>query len=183
MFASAYTASGDNGIAAIVTTKEEVAAGTGAVSADGLLFISSSTSVLRYRPVGSANNATGTSGIWNTNGSFFTANTPVLTGVAAGTDITTLGNMRAWMAVPVTASTPFTVSVTYKPTNTTAGAIALLDDTNKILAVQNTGTAQAEGTISYTGTSGHAIKQVRVFYSRDGATGGGVNITAISRNQ
>ncbi|MEC5384720.1 hypothetical protein VVD49_03240 [Uliginosibacterium sp. H3] len=196
LFSAAYnaasTSAAENNIAQIEpqtgTTTElaaAVAAGTSAKSVDGLLFESSAASVLRYRTptfVPSSGSPPTTS-LWNTNGSFFTANTPVIATAALGTDVTTLGNMRTWLGVPVTAGRAFTVSVTFKPTNATAGQVALLGSNNTILAMVNTGTAQAEQTLSYSGAASHAFTNVRVFYSREGVSSGGINISAISRVQ
>ncbi|GAB2877001.1 hypothetical protein GCM10027046_01020 [Uliginosibacterium flavum] len=107
----------------------------------------------------------------------------------------TVGTVRTYMAIPVTAGTAFTVTVAYKQTSSTAtlGKVALLGSDDMVLVAKEAGisTAAATGdTITYSGVAGHAYTSVKLFYGREndisgtaGKASGGINITEIVRVQ
>jgi hypothetical protein len=173
LFAAAYDATVDNGI--------KITGGD--VSVDGLVFNSTAANVIRYRPAGSASNATATA-VWNTNGAFFTNNTTLIPAVAA--DLPT--NVRTFISIPVTSGAAFTITLNYKQTSTsaTAGKMALVGSDGKVLAVKDAhkDTAAATGdTLTLTVPAGHTQTFVKVIYGREGITSGGVNITSMQRVQ
>lgn len=103
--------------------------------------------------------------------------------------------MRTYIAIPVTTSTAFTITVSYKQTSSltgTVGKVALVGSDGIVLAEKDagSGTAAATGdTITYTSAAGHALTSVWIFYGREndtsksGAASGGVSITEIDRVQ
>lgn len=172
LFMATYNPIADNGIK--VTGGE--------VAVDGLLFNSTATNVVRYRPAGSANN-TSANAIWNTNGSFFTSNAVMMP--AVGGDLVSL---RTYIAIPVTSGAAFTININYKQTSAsgTAGKVALAGSDNKVLVVKDASisTAAATGdTISLSVPAGHNYTSVKIIYGREGISSGGVNIIAMERVQ
>jgi len=173
LFGATYNAAADNGI--------KVTGGD--VTVDGLIFNSTAASVLRYRPAGSANNATANA-YWNTNGSFFTSNSVMMPAVGES-----LANVRTYFSIPVEAGKAFTVTVNFRQTGSGASAakIALAGNDGVVLAVADATFAVAGGvngsTITYTADASHQLTSVRIFYGREGLATGGVNITQIERVQ
>jgi hypothetical protein len=172
LFGAAYNAAGDNGIKITASP----------VSVDGLDFYSAATSVLRYRAPGSANNSSAT-GVWNTNGSFFTSNSVLMPEV--GSDVT---SVRTYISIPVESDKAFTITLNYKQTSATAtaGKVALVGSDNKVLIVKdasNATTAASGDSLSLTVPAGHTYTSVKIFYGREGITSGGVNITSLVRVQ
>ncbi len=168
LFMASYNPVGDNGIK--ITGGE--------VSVDGLLFNSTATNVIRYRPAGSSNN-TSANAIWNTNGSFFTSNSVMVP--AIGGDLV---SVRTYLAIPVASGMAFTITISYKQTSAsaTAGKIALAGSDNKILAFKDASisTAAVTGdTISLTVPAGHSYSSVKIIYGREAVSSGGVNISAM----
>ncbi|MDO6386266.1 hypothetical protein [Uliginosibacterium sp. 31-12] len=187
LFAATYSSTGDNSIKALLVDGTLSAGdlstallnGSGQVSYDGLLFNSTAASVIRYRPTGNSSCAN----CWNTNGSFYTSNTTLLP--AVGGDLNTNGNVRTYIAIPVTAGKAFTVTVNYKQTSTTAtaGKIALAGSDNKLLVAKDCFASGTVDSITYSGAANHAYTHIKIFYGREGASGGGVNITSMQRVQ
>lgn len=173
LFAAAYNAAADNGIK--VTGGE--------VTVDGLVFYSTSASVLRYRPAGSANNATLTAQ-WNTNGSFFTNNTTLIP--AVGEDLPS--NVRTYISVPVEAGKALNLTIDYRQTgaNTvTAGKIGLVGSDGKVLAVKDASYASASAGdfITLTLDASHTQTAVKIIYGRESLSSGGINILEMARVQ
>ena len=193
LFTATYGATIDNNVKVTNTNpggltatplSDDMLTGNGQVSVDGLLFNTTASSVtMRYRTATNASNTSGAS-LWNTTGSFYSASATVLPAVGATVN-SAGGNVRSYLAVPVTSGTAFTLSVTYKQTSAgqTLGKVALIGSDNVILAAQAADYAQAGSTITYSGLAGHSLTSVRIFYSRDGAGGGGMNISQIVRTQ
>lgn len=173
LFAAAYSATVDNNIKAT----------SGDVSVDGLTFNSTAANVIRYRPAGSASNASA-SPLWNTNGSFFTANSVLMPAVAGDVDTT---KVRTYIAVPVTAGTAFTITMDYKQTGSgaTAAKVALMGSDNKVLVAKDASFSAAGtgDTITLSVPAGHAYTSIKILYGREGITTGGINITNIQRVQ
>lgn len=169
---ASYNPVGDNGIK--ITGGE--------VSVDGLLFNSTATNVIRYRPAGSSNN-TSANPIWNTNGSFFTGNSVIIPAIGGE-----LVNVRTYIAIPVASGAAFTITVHYKQTSAsaTAGKIALAGSDNRVLAVKDASISTAAATgdsIRLTVPAGHTYNAVRIIYGREGVSSGGVNISTVELTQ
>lgn len=173
LFSAAYSASVDNNIKAAADT-----------TVDDLHFYSTAANVLRYRPAGSANNAT-LLPWWNTNGSFFTSNSVMMP--AAGEVLS--NNVRTYIAIPVETGKAFTITVNFKQTGSgaTAAKVALAGSDNVVLAVADASYATAGGdagsSITYTANDTHQLTAVKLLYGREGLSTGGVNITQIDRDQ
>lgn len=172
LFGATYNPAGDNSIKAT----------GGDVLVDGLIF-NSAAGVLRYRPAGSANNASATA-LWNTNGAFFTNNTTLIP--AVGEDLPS--NVRTYIALPVEAGRALSMTVSYRQTgnNTvTAGKFALVGSDGKVLAVKDASFASASGgdSISINLDATHSQTTIKLIYGREGIDGGGVNILELVRQQ
>lgn len=170
LFAAAYNAAADNNIKAT----------GGEVSVDGLIFYSTSTNVVRYRPAGSANNNT-SSAFWNTNGAFFSNNTTMMPNVGESLPL----NVRTYIAIPVEAGKALNITVNYRQTSgtATAGKVALVGSDGVILASKDASSAAAsEGeSITLSLDASHSQTSVKIIYGRENTTSGGVNITEITR--
>ena len=141
-----------------------------AVEVEGLRFYSSSAGTLRFRASVPA---------WNTNGSSFTDNATALPVV--GGDVPT--NVRSYIEIPVVSGEAVDISITYRQTSSTAtsGQLAFVGSDNKLLAAQDADFARVGMTLGLSLTAGHTQEYVRILYSREGITSGGVNITEIRR--
>jgi len=148
---------------------------------DGLHFYSTAKGVLRFRDGYDPK-------VWNTNGSFFTSNATLLPAVNTAVDMTTV---RTYLGIPVTKGVATTITVSYKQTSTleaTIGKTALIGDDNIVYAAKDAGYVASTGdSITFALQAGHALNEVRFFYSREndtskaGSASGGVNITDIVR--
>ena len=173
LFSATYNASADNLI--------KITGGD--VLVDGLVFNSTAASVLRYRPAGSASNATA-SALWNTNGSFFTSNATLIP--AVGEDLP--ANVRTYIAVPVEAGKALSLTISYRQTGSataTAGKIALVGSDGKVLAFKDASYANASGgdSITLALDASHTQTAVKIIYGRETLATGGINILSIAREQ
>ncbi|MEN0037404.1 MAG: pectinesterase family protein [Cellvibrio sp.] len=172
LFGAAYNAAADNSIKAT----------GGDVTVDGLTF-NSAANVLRYRPAGSANNATANA-FWNTNGSFFTSNAVMMPAVGES-----LTSVRTYISIPVEAGKAFTVTINFRQTGSGASAakVALAGSDNVVLVVGDATYAVAGGTegssITYTADASHQLTAIKFIYGRENLGTGGVNILEMERVQ
>lgn len=173
LFAANYSATADNNIKAAAD-----------IDVDGLYFYSTAANVLRYRPAGSANNAT-LLPWWNTNGSFFTSNSVMMPAVGEALP----NNVRTYIAIPVATGKAFTITINFKQTGSaaTAAKIALAGSDNLVLAIADATYAIAGGdagsSITVSGDASHQLTSIKFLYGREGLSTGGVNITQIDRLQ
>ena len=157
-FTAAYSDSGNNNVS-IADEAREV---------DGVLVYLSNGTALRYR---------GNDNKWNYNGHSWSGGGSTLT-PAVGEDAPEL---RAYVGFPVDAGRAVTLDVAYTQTGAaTNGKIVLIGSDNKVLATV-AAPADATGNISYSAPEGHNLTHIKVVYSREGDSTGGVNIGPVSK--
>ncbi len=151
------------------TANNNVAAGTD-TTVNGLHFFASSAGPLRHRS---------TVNEFNYNGSSYTSDvtTPAVGNAAPAT--------RAYIAVPVDAGRPVTVTAVHR--NSSSGVTA---NSVKIVFIGSDGNVLCAGNAaSNTATTtpcalsgGHSQTEVRVIYSREGTAVGGQHLTTLTRD-
>lgn len=148
--------------------------GSEAASADGLNFFqSASAGPLRFRTTVAEGV---TSYQWNFNGSSFNSNATLLTSVGASAPT----NIRNYIGVPVSSGQAFTLEVTYRQTGSpTAGKIALISNSGIVLHAVDAFANTEPATLSFTQAAGHSLSEVRILYSRENTTTGGLDLNGI----
>ena len=157
-FTAAYSDSGNNNVSISDAARE----------VDGVLVFLSNGTALRFR---------GNDNKWNYNGHSWSGGSSTLT-PAVGEDAPAL---RAYVGFPVDAGRAVTLDVAYTQTGAaTNGKIVLIGSDNKVLAAV-AAPADASGTISYSAPAGHSLTHIKVAYSREGDSTGGVNIGPVTK--
>jgi hypothetical protein len=150
-----------------------------AYDADGLKIFLNNGTALRYRADSNA---------WNFNGHAFASATPVSVVPAVGEVVPAL---RAYVGVPVVEGRAVTVTFTAKQTGSNqTGIVAVVDQDNRLISVtalpyiapvaENPNAANVA--IPVTLAEGHTKSELRIFYSRENTTSGGMDIVKLLKS-
>lgn len=150
-----------------------------AYEADGLKIFLNNGTALRYRADSNA---------WNFNGHAFASATPVSVVPAVGEVVPAL---RTYVGVPVVEGRAATVTFTVKQTGSgQTGIVAIVDQDNRLISatalpyiapvVDNPNAANVA--IPVTLAEGHTKSELRIFYSRENTTSGGMDIVKLLKS-
>lgn len=160
-FTAAYNDADNNALTGFATERH----------VDGLNIFLSSGTALRFRGVDNRWNFNGAS--WAESG----ANNVATPAVGASAPA-----LRAYVGVPVEAGRAFSISLDWQQSATdgvTSGSIMLIGSDNRVLEVVEA--LSGTGSIGYSADAGHTLSQVKIAYSRGGASSGGVHINNLLR--
>ncbi len=156
-FANAYDPSGTNNI----TTSETIH------EVDNLLVFLNNGTALRFR---------GNSSVWNLNGNSWDESSSLVPAIGEAAPA-----LRAYIAIPIDIGREVTLSVTYKQTSSSvaSGKIVFIGSDNTVLASKDA--LAGTDVIEYTAPEGHALTHIKIIYSREGASGGGIDIGPVAK--
>lgn len=139
------------------------------VVSDTLNFYNKNGTGLRFRA----------SGAWNYNSSSFVDGATVM--VADGE--VQAGDLRTYIELPLTPGREVTLTYRLKRTSANIGKVGFLTDTGVVwrsIALSGADTAVFDET--FTLPEGHAISSLKLVYSREGASGGGLDLIALRKH-
>lgn len=158
LFSAAYSDSGNNNIS---TSELER-------SADGVLLFLNSGTALRFR---------GNDNKWNYNGHSWSDGSSTLTPEVGAQ----APGLRAYVGFPVDSGRAVTLEVDFTQTGSSVnGKIVMIGSDNTVLA-SKAAPASSSDTISISLPVGHKLSHIKVIYSREGDSSGGVNIGPVRK--
>jgi hypothetical protein len=137
--------------------------------ADGLKIFLNNGTALRYRFDSNA---------WNYNGNSFRSSASLVPAVGE-----VVAELRAYIGVPVVASRAATITFTVKQTGSgQTGKAVIVDQDNKVVSVTDISDSTVTVDIPVVLAEGHSTSELRAFYSREGASSGGMDITMLVKS-
>lgn len=140
-----------------------------AYDADGLKIFLNNGTALRYRF---------DSNTWNYNGNSFRSSdsrVPVVGEVVA--------ELRAYVGTPVVAGRAATVTFTVKQTGSgQTGKAVLVDQDNRVVSIIDISDTTVTVDMPVVLAEGHTTSELRAFYSREGASSGGMDLTKLVKS-
>ena len=139
--------------------------------ADGLKIFLNNGTALRYRFDSNA---------WNFNGNSFATATPASMVPAVGE---IAGALRAYVGTTVVEGRAATVTFTVKQTGSgQTGKATVVDQDNRVVSVVVIADSTVTVDIPVSLAEGHSTSELRVFYSREGTSSGGMDLTRLVKS-
>lgn len=142
---------------------------TESYDADGLAISLTNGTALRYRL---------DSNVWNFNGNSFRSSDSRVPAVGE-----TVAELRAYVGVPVVVGRAAEVSFIVKQTGSgQVGKAVIVNQSNQVLLVTEITDNTLEVPLTITLEEGHSTEELRVFYSREGTGGGGMDLVSLRKS-